>query len=103
MSETILENETKQKLKRPPKYCVIFYNDNETSMEFVVKVLIRFFNKNESEAETLMNAIHEEGKAVVGKNYDLDLANTKAKKTTICAQSENYPLKVEVQAQEGDS
>jgi len=103
MSEAILENKTKQKITRPPKYCVVMFNDNLTTQEFVVDVIIKYYNKTEAEAEILMNQIHVEGKAIVGKGYDLDIAKTKVKKTTIYAQSKNFPLKAEVQTQEGES
>lgn len=103
MSQAVLENKTKQKVKKPPKYCVVLYNDNITTFDFVIKVLTKIFNKTYDEADALAQLIHENDKAVVGSNYDLDLAQTKVKKTTLLAQSEKFPLKAEVQVQEGDT
>lgn len=77
----------------PKHYKVIFHNDDFTTMEFVVKVLMEVFYKSETEATTLMLAVHQEGKAVVGI-YSYDMAVTKANKATAMAKAEGYPLRV---------
>ena len=50
----------------PPERKVVFYNDDFTTMEFVVDVLVSIFNKSHSEAEELMQTVHQEGSSVVG-------------------------------------
>ena len=41
-------------LREPRRYKVTIYNDDFTTMEFVVKILVEVFFKSETEAETLM-------------------------------------------------
>ena len=50
----------------PPERKVVFYNDDFTTMEFVVDVLVSIFNKSHSEAEELMQTVHQEGSSVLG-------------------------------------
>ena len=38
----------------PPERNVIFYNDDTTTMDFVIDVLVSIFNKPHEEAERLM-------------------------------------------------
>ena len=52
------ETKTKSKLKRPKLYKVLLHNDDYTTMEFVVAILITIFNKSESEATAIMLHIH---------------------------------------------
>ena len=93
------EIEVKTKYKKPPKYCVVMINDNLTTFEFVILVIQQFFNKTQTEAINLANLIHQKGSAVVGSNYDLDVAETKVKKVHILAQSQKFPLQCKVQPQ----
>jgi ATP-dependent Clp protease adaptor protein ClpS len=79
-----------------PKSKVIFHNDNKTSMEFVIEVLIDIFKKNVDEAYALMMAGHLNGSAVVGE-YSFEMAEQKAAETTQRAVAAGYPLKVTVE------
>ena len=81
------------KLKEPRRYKVILYNDDFTTMEFVVKLLMTVFNKSEAEAETLMLQVHHSGQAVVGV-YSLDIAATKVQKATQMADEAGFPLRI---------
>lgn len=80
----------------PPVCKVVFYNDDFTSMEFVVEVLVSIFNKTESEAENLMMTVHNYGSAVVG-TYTYDIAVSKANITKSIARKNEFPLRVEVE------
>ena len=79
--------------KFPKHYRVIFHNDDFTTMEFVVKVLIEVFFKSQSEATTIMLAVHETGKGVVGL-YSYDMAVSMTKKATSMAREAGYPLRI---------
>jgi ATP-dependent Clp protease adaptor protein ClpS len=48
-----------------PLYRIIIHNDNVTTMDFVVKVLVKIFFLDESQAETIMYAAHINGLAYV--------------------------------------
>ena len=41
----------KAELMQPPEMKVVFYNDDSTTMDFVVEVLMCIFNKTKAEAE----------------------------------------------------
>lgn len=91
-----LKERTNINVKEPSHYCVVMHNDDFTTMEFVVDVLIDIFKKNEAEAEVLMMKVHHEGKAVVGK-YPYDIALTKVGKALKRAQSEGFPFRMTVE------
>ena len=57
---------TRINIREPKHYKVIMHNDDFTSMEFVVEILVDIFKKDTFEAERLMLMVHESGRAVVG-------------------------------------
>ncbi|MCQ2217373.1 MAG: ATP-dependent Clp protease adaptor ClpS [Paludibacteraceae bacterium] len=80
-------------IDRPKKYKVIFYNDDFTTMDFVVEVLKTVFYKSDEEASSIMMKVHSEGSAEVGV-YSYDVAMTKVEMTKSLARKENFPLRV---------
>lgn len=90
------ENEIEIEL--PPQCTVVMYNDDYTTKDFVVELLISIFDKGEVEANFLMEKIHTEGSAVVGI-YTYDIAVTKAGIATSTAKKSGFPLRVEVKKQ----
>lgn len=80
-------------IREPRRYKVIIFNDDFTTMDFVVKVLREVFFKLLPEAQALMLAVHKSGQAVVGI-YSLDIAKSKVKKATDMARKENFPLRL---------
>lgn len=86
-------------LREPRRYKVTIYNDDFTTMEFVVQILTQVFLKSQSEAETLMLQVHHSDKAVVGI-YSYDIAVSKARKATNMAREQGYPLRLTVEPEE---
>ena len=86
-------------LKEPRRYKVIIYNDDFTTMEFVVMILKQIFFKSEEEAETLMLQVHHSDKAVVGI-YSYDIAVSKTNKATSLAREQGFPLRLTVEPEE---
>lgn len=86
-------------LKEPRRYKVIIYNDDFTTMEFVVMILVQVFMKSQEEAEALMLQVHHSDKAVVGI-YSYDIAVSKANKATRMAREQGYPLRLTVELAE---
>ncbi len=80
-------------LQEPRRYKVTIYNDDFTTMEFVVKILVCIFFKSEAEAEKLMLQVHHSDKAVVGI-YSYDIAVSKVQKATQMARKESFPLRL---------
>lgn len=83
-------------IELPPEKDVVFYNDDFTTMEFVVEVLITIFNKSQEIAEQLMQTVHENGSAIVG-TYTYDIAVSRANLTKNIAKKNGFPLRVEVE------
>ena len=83
----------------PPEKDVVFYNDDYTTMEFVVEVLVSIFNKSHDDAEQLMTTVHNSGSAVVG-TYTYDIAVSKARKAVELAREEGFPLRLSVEPEE---
>ena len=86
--ETVI---TKKKLKIPNRFQVILLNDEYTTMEFVVEVLMRFFSKSNEQANALMFKIHIEGEAVCGE-YSFDVAQTKVTQVIEFSRKNEMPL-----------
>lgn len=84
--------ETKSKLETPKDYGVFLLNDDYTSMEFVVHILMNIFHKNVLEAEELMLAIHKKGKALCGV-YTKEVAETKVAVVHQLAKEHEFPLR----------
>lgn len=100
--QTSYKEKEKIDLKEPRRYKVIIHNDDFTTMEFVVKVLVTVFFKSESEAESLMMGVHRTGSAVVGV-YSYDIAMSKVRKATDMARAESFPLKLTISPEEQDN
>ncbi|WP_435627253.1 ATP-dependent Clp protease adapter ClpS [Candidatus Ferrigenium straubiae] len=78
---------------RPPRmYKVILFNDDYTTMDFVIEVLQRFFAMNRERALQTMLKVHNEGSAVCGV-YSLDVAETKVAQVSAFAKQHGHPLR----------
>ena len=95
-----VQGETREKtrinIKEPKHYRVIMHNDDFTSMDFVVEILVDIFHKEEAEAERLMLMVHESGRAAVGA-YPYDIAVTKVQAATARAKEEGYPFRMTIE------
>lgn len=83
-------------IAEPPKFAVMLYNDDYTTMEFVVEVLTEDFRKSTEEAMAIMLKVHHDGKAVAGI-YSFDIAETKVAKVIEKARRAGFPLKLSVE------
>ena len=83
-------------LREPRRYKVTIYNDDFTTMEFVVMILVQVFLKSEEDANALMLQVHHSDKAVVGI-YSYDVATSKVRKATSMAREAGYPLRLSVE------
>ena len=92
-----VQGETREKtridVREPRHYKVVMHNDDFTSMEFVVEILIDIFHKDGIEAERLMLMVHESGRASVG-TYPYDIAVTKINSALARAKAEGFPFRM---------
>ena len=84
------------KLKKPPLYRVIIFNDDYTPMEFVVYVLQTFFGIDRDKATQIMLAIHTHGKGVCGI-FTKEVAETKCAQVNNFARENEHPLISEIE------
>ena len=92
-TQNILKEKTISKVNEPKKFNVVRYNDDFTTMEFVVGELVDIFRKDEVSAQAIMLMVHKNGKAVVGK-YPYDIALTKVEKALSRARAEGFPFRM---------
>lgn len=85
------EIETSLELEEPRMFRVLLHNDDYTSMDFVVDVLMGIFRKTAMEAEKIMIEIHEKGIGVCGV-YSFEIAQTKAEQVKQKAKQNEFPL-----------
>ena len=86
----------KERPSEPHKYKVTVLNDDFTSFEFVIMVMMTVFMKTLQQAEEIAETTHIHQKAVVG-TYTLDIAKSKVAKATAMARAENFPLSFEIE------
>ena len=88
-SHTITQDKTN--VRMPSRYGVIIHNDDVTSMDFVVEILVKIFHKSSLEAAALMMAVHNDGQGVAGI-YTYDIALTKKYQAEQRAAEKSFPL-----------
>ncbi len=92
MSEKVVYKEdTTVIFKKPKMYKVLLLNDDYTTMEFVVEVLIGIFHKSAADATQIMLDVHQKGKGIVGA-YTYDIASTKIAQVEQTAAKRDFPL-----------
>ena len=79
-------------LQEPKKYKVFLLNDDFSTMDFVIDVLVRVFRKSVDEASTIMMNIHHKGKELCG-TYTYEIAATKVAQVKSMAREKGFPLK----------
>jgi len=79
-------------LKEPNMYRILLLNDDYTTQDFVVEVLITIFHKQPVEATRIMLDVHKKGRGTVGL-YPYDIASTKVTQVTELARQREFPLK----------
>jgi ATP-dependent Clp protease adaptor protein ClpS len=82
--------------REPPMFRVVYLNDNQTSMEFVIESLVEFFDYRPETAEQISVDIHESGSAVVAV-LPYEIAEQKGIEVTISARAQSYPLQVKLE------
>lgn len=81
-----------EEVKEPRQYKVLLHNDDYTSMDFVVSVLMEIFRKNREQAMTIMLSVHEKGIGVCGI-YTAEVAETKVARVHSRARAKGFPLR----------
>lgn len=93
IGDSVIENTN---IPLPPKNKVILYNDDFTTVDFVINILVTVFNKSLESAEYIMRTAHETGSAVVGI-YTYDIAVSRKNLAIHVARDNGFPLRVEIE------
>lgn len=98
--EPVIEKtkQTAKKLKEPKKFKVVVCNDDVTTVEFVVAMLMAVFRVDENRAVDLTVAIHQKGSAVAGV-YPYEIAEQKASDAISMARLNGFPLIIKVESE----
>ncbi|MDH4945092.1 ATP-dependent Clp protease adapter ClpS [Sulfurimonas sp. C5] len=91
-TETKYEVSEDLKLKYPKKYKVYLLNDDYTTMDFVVDILIGIFHKTYEQAQDIMLEVHKKGRGMCGV-YTHEIAETKVMQVLSKAKDHGFPLK----------
>jgi ATP-dependent Clp protease adaptor protein ClpS len=83
-------------LQEPKKYKVFLLNDDFSTMDFVIDVLVKVFRKSLDEASTIMINIHNNGKEICG-TYSYEIAGTKVSQVKAMAREQGFPLKAKME------
>ena len=90
--EEVTDSEVKDDVREPPMYKVLLHNDDYTTMEFVVEILMLVFNKSPEEAVRIMLNIHHKGIGICGV-YTFEVSETKVNTVHSIARENGFPLK----------
>ncbi len=81
-----------EEIKEPSMYRVLLHNDDYSTMDFVIEVLMFVFHKSEEEATRIMLNVHRKGIGVCGV-YTYEVAETKVNTVESLAKERGFPLK----------
>jgi ATP-dependent Clp protease adaptor protein ClpS len=87
-----LNIEQESEVMEPRMYRVILHNDDYTTMDFVVQILMTVFHKPAAQATKIMLDVHKKGQGVCGV-FTYDIASTKITQVHFMASQREYPLR----------
>ena len=91
-TESDADEDVQEVVKEPSMFKVLLINDDYTTMEFVVDVLMQVFNKSFEAATAIMLNVHQKGVGVCGV-YPLEVAETKIETVHSLARENGFPLR----------
>ena len=91
-TEIVEKIEELVEVRIPNMYKVILHNDDTTTVEFVIHVLIRIFHRDAGDAVLLTQTIHETGQGIAGAPYTKEIAEEKTIETMEAARLNGFPL-----------
>jgi len=93
---TVTRTKIDSALTEPPMFKVIYLNDNQTTIEFVIETLMEFFNYNSQTAVKITEDINDQGSAVVAV-LPYEVAEQKGIEVTVHARTNNFPLQIKLE------
>ena len=93
---TAIKIKVNESIKEPPMYKIIYLNDNQTTMEFVIETLVEFFDYTAQTAIQITEDIHTAGSAVVAV-LPYEIAEQKGIEVTVHARHNDFPLQIKLE------
>jgi ATP-dependent Clp protease adaptor protein ClpS len=84
--------ETDEEVVEPSMYRVLLHNDDYTTMDFVIEILIGIFHKTFEQSTLIMLNVHKAGTGLCGV-YTFEVAETKVDAVQTLSRENGFPLK----------
>ena len=84
------------KVERPPLFKVFLHNDDFTTQEFVVSILMTIFHHSRELAFEIMMNVHQRGIGVAGL-FPYETAEAKVAETHALAEENDFPLRCSIE------
>lgn len=97
--ETQIDEKVAIAIDPPKMWKVVFLNDDQTPMEFVIELLVSVFKHNEASARDITMEIHNEGSAVAGV-YNFEIAEQRGMEATHLSRANGFPLRIQVEQEQ---
>ncbi len=91
-----IDEVVKKKAEEPLRYKVVLLNDDQTPVEWVIKVLADIFKHTNETAEKITLTIHNEGSGVAGI-YTYEIAEQKVIEATTESRNHGFPLQIKLE------
>lgn len=91
-----IDEVVKKKAEEPLRYKVVLLNDDQTPVEWVIKVLVDIFKHTNDTAEKITLTIHNEGSGVAGI-YTYEIAEQKVIEATTESRNHGFPLQIKLE------
>lgn len=91
-TEVIEQVEQVTKVTKPSMYKVLLHNDDTTTFDFVILVLVQIFHKDVEAAIEITKAIHLEGQGIAGAPYTKEIAEEKTNEVSAFSRANGFPL-----------
>lgn len=91
--------EEEVEITMPKMWHVIFHNDDKTSMDFVIFLLLQIFHKSIDEATQITLTVHTKNAASAGL-FTHEVAESKMNTCVNTARENGYPLHVTIEEEE---
>jgi len=87
-----IDTQSEDDVAEPPMFRVLLLNDDYTTMDFVITILMGVFSKSPEEATRIMLNVHQQGVGICGV-YPFEIAETKVDTVHALARENGFPLR----------
>ncbi|VVC06112.1 ATP-dependent Clp protease adapter protein ClpS [uncultured archaeon] len=94
--EVVTKVKIRTDIKEPPKFSVVLLNDNATSVDFVIQLLMDVFSYGFDEAAALTMQIDQQGSGVAASGLSKELATHLRDLCFVKAEAAQFPLQTEI-------